>query len=158
MPYGMSQSGQSGQGGQEQEFERLAQEFPEFASLSQEFDDVDLGASADDLQLLEDIEREMREAGITPEAGAMGAMGGPGMDFSALAQSDPEAAMFIGNWIKNKVRKLIQQLAALARRYVRCAHCLRQLRELIALFRRGQYLKALHAAYKTFTCFRQCRQ
>lgn len=128
----------------------------EFATLAELFGETaNLGAGADPgaLDALKAVQDELALAGLSAEVGGVGGTAGAGMNVASMA---PEVQLFIVNFIKDKVLKIIRELYALAQRYIRCTDCIRRLQQVIALFRQGQYLQALYAAYQTFTCFRQC--
>jgi hypothetical protein len=78
-------------------------------------------------------------------------------EFGALdLGEDPEADALFLNWIKDKVKKLIQKLVALVKKYKTCAHCVPKVATAVALFKAGKYSQALKAAYDAYNCIRKC--
>ena len=127
----------------------------EFKELDAEFglDLAEEGFEPEALAAMSELEDEMDLAGITE----FGEGVGEEMSFASLGMDDPEVQAFFGGWIKRKVRRLIQTLIRIVRRYARrCAPCVRMLVQTIRLFRRRKYLSALRQAYRTYRCIRRC--
>jgi hypothetical protein len=132
------------------ELDELEAEFKEFEA---EFGLAEEGLGPDELEAMSELEDEMDLAGITE----FGEGVGEEVSFASLGMDDPEVQAFVGGWIKRKVRRLIQTLIPLVRRYGRrCAPCVRMLVQTIRLFRRRKYFSALRQAYRTYRCIRRC--
>lgn len=127
----------------------------EFKELDAEFglDLAEEGFEPEALAAMSELEDEMELAGISE----FGEGVGEEMSFASLGMDDPEVQAFFGGWIKRKVRRLIQMLIKLVRKYgKRCAPCVRMLVQTIRLFRSRKYLSALRQAYRTYRCIRRC--
>ena len=125
----------------------------EFKELEAEFGLAEEGFEPEALAAMSELEDEMDLAGITE----FGEGVGEEVSFASLGMDDPEVQAFVGGWIKRKVRRLIQTLIRLVRRYGRrCAPCVRMLVQTIRLFRRRKYFSALRQAYRTYRCIRRC--
>jgi hypothetical protein len=132
------------------ELDELEAEFKEFEA---EFGLAEEGLGPDELEAMSELEDEMDLAGITE----FGEGVGEEVSFASLGMDDPEVQAFVGGWIKRKVRRLIQTLIRIVRRYGRrCAPCVRMLVQTIRLFRRRKYFSALRQAYRTYRCIRRC--
>ncbi|MFN3938505.1 MAG: hypothetical protein ACK4KW_13125 [Gemmobacter sp.] len=78
-------------------------------------------------------------------------------DFSTMGLGqDPAMDAFFFNWIKNRVRKLLQQLAQLAIRYKACTACVAMVARAVAQFKAGNFPGALATALAAVACFRKC--
>ncbi|MEM7567227.1 MAG: hypothetical protein AAF321_08360 [Pseudomonadota bacterium] len=118
-----------------------------------------------DTELME-LAAEFEELGIddeaTEELSALnaelrGTDLGEDMEVMAFSMSDdPEINAFFVNWIKNKARKLIRKLIALARRYGDCAQCVGKVTNAVKLFKQKNYVKALWEAKNAYNCIRKC--
>lgn len=116
------------------EFAEMDMDVAELEEASSEFDELDAEFSA---------------AGLDDEGGSVSGL-------STLAESDADVA-FLGGFLKRKVKKLLQKLFRLVRRYGRrCAKCVPLLRRAVRLFRAGRYAAALRAAYAAYRCIKKC--
>ena len=63
--------------------------------------------------------------------------------------------MFFG-WIKERARKLIERLVALALKYRNCPKCIGYVTAAVAAFKSGSFVSAIAAGVKAVACFRSC--
>ncbi|MBX3743778.1 MAG: hypothetical protein KF833_00570 [Verrucomicrobiae bacterium] len=69
---------------------------------------------------------------------------------------DPSFEPLIFNVIKNRAKKLIEKLIALAKKYKNCPKCIAYVTAAVAAFKTGNFLSALAAGAKAVSCFRGC--
>lgn len=121
------------------------------SELDAEFGELDMGIAESDESSAEfdQLDEEFSAAGLDEGEGSASSLGD-------LAVSDADVA-FLGGFLKNKVRRLLQKLFRLVRRYGRrCARCIPLLRRAVSLFRAGRYVAALRAAYAAYRCIKRC--
>lgn len=87
------------------------------------------------------------EFGIEAESGLMSMLG---------VDDDPMMEELIFNVIKNRARRILQDLVNLAKKYRNCPKCILLVTKTAALFKAGKYPQAIVAGIQAVNCFRTC--
>lgn len=121
----------------------------EFSAMDAEFE----GLSLDELdsefgEAFAELDAEMDAAGIK----------GLELDTMSLGEmSDNEFdEKFIGNFLRNKAKKLIARLVRLVKRYGKCAKCAPKVVAAVKYYKLKKYVSAIRAAYDAYRCIRAC--
>lgn len=69
---------------------------------------------------------------------------------------DPMMEELIFNVIKNRARRIVQDLIKLAKKYRNCPKCILLVTKTVALFKAGKYPQAIVFGIKAVDCFRTC--
>ncbi len=71
-------------------------------------------------------------------------------------ENDPEMQELVLGIIARRARRLVQQLADLARRHRHCVRCIGLVTQTVALFKAKQYPQAIAMGIRAVQCFRSC--
>ena len=126
----------------------------DFAALEAEFADMDMSVLEDEfgeegLQAFQELEQEL--ASTLELGGELDVMS------INMLTDDPQVDLqFLGGFLKNKVKKLLNKLVALVRRHgPRLANCVPTVTAAVVLFKKGKYLAALRKAHTAYKCIKK---
>jgi hypothetical protein len=131
----------------ERELQELELEFQGFEDLA--LQGLDPATRAD----LEQIDQLAQELGLQLQEEPMPTT------LSALTSEGIEAQVelqFVGSFVKNKVKKLLEKLIRLVKKYAKCASCVPLVLKAATLFKAKKYFAALKAAYDAYKCIKKC--
>ncbi len=117
-----------------------------FAELDADFEEMEMFGLEEEGEFSE-LDQEMKAAGLLDSSE---------VSFSSLAEDDLDL-LFLGGWLKRKVRKLIRTSYKIVKKYgKKCAPCAAKLANTVRLFKKGKYAAALRSAYNTYKCVKKC--